>query len=62
MEWIITCDQPFDDDELCAPWWQSFEIPQCNTTKQRVVKMGEDTIEGVHEMFLVCYSPLNTFL
>jgi molybdopterin/thiamine biosynthesis adenylyltransferase len=38
------------------------KIPQCNMIKQCVMKMGEDTIEGVCEMFSICYSSLNAFL
>ena len=29
------------------------KIPRRNVIKQRVMKMGEETIEGVREMFLV---------
>jgi hypothetical protein len=29
------------------------KIPKHNTIKQRVMKMGEETIEGVREMFAV---------
>jgi len=31
----------------------SLKIPQCNAIKQHVMKMGEETIEGVCEMFSV---------
>ena len=70
-EWIIACDQPFNKVEkpefitMMNYTHQSgspLKIPQCNTIKQRVMKMGEDTIEGVCEMFLVCYSLLNPFI
>jgi hypothetical protein len=31
----------------------SLKIPQRDAIKRRVMKMGEETIEGVHEMFSV---------
>jgi hypothetical protein len=68
---FIACDQPFDKVEkpefitmmnYTHHGSSPLKILQCNTIKQCVIKMGKDTIEGVHEMFLVCYSPLNAFL
>jgi hypothetical protein len=70
-EWIITCNQPFDEVEkpefitmmnYTHHSGSPLKILQCNMIKQHVMKIGEDTIEGVHKMFLVCYPPLNIFL
>ena len=33
------------------------KIPKRDAIKRRVIKMGEETIEGVHEMFLVRLGP-----
>ena len=30
-----------------------FNIPKCDAIKRRVIKMGEETIDGVREMFRV---------
>jgi len=61
-EWIVACDQPFDEVEK-----QEFvtmmnfvrhtgplKIPKREGIKRRVMKMGEEIIEGVREMFMVC--------
>jgi len=34
------------------------KIPQCDAIKRRVMKMGEETIEGVCKMFLVLSYPI----
>jgi hypothetical protein len=56
MEWIIACDQPFDEVEkpefialMMITHHASglFKIPKRDGIKQRVMKMGEETIEGV---------------
>lgn len=61
-EWIVACDQPFDEVEK-----QEFvtmmnfvrhtgplKIPKREGIKRRMMKMGEEIIEGVREMFMVC--------
>ena len=64
MEWIISCDQPFDQVE--KPEFATMmnfthhtggplKILQCNAIKQCVMKMGEETIDGVRGMFSVWY-------
>ncbi|KAF8808830.1 hypothetical protein BYT27DRAFT_7222707 [Phlegmacium glaucopus] len=62
VEWIIACDQPFDEVEkpefvammnFTHHTGGPLKIPQCNAIKQRVMKMGEQTIEGIQQMFLV---------
>jgi hypothetical protein len=62
MEWIIACDQPFDEVEkpefiMMMNFMHRSEgplkIPKCEGIKRRVMKMGEETIEGVHDMFMV---------
>ena len=61
-EWIIACDQPFDKVEkpefiMLMNFTHHFgallKIPKCNGIKYRVMKMGEETIEGVRKMFMV---------
>ncbi|KAH9160626.1 hypothetical protein EDB89DRAFT_871052 [Lactarius sanguifluus] len=62
-EWIIACDQPFDEVEKPefiammnathrAASGGPLKIPKREGIKRRVMKMGEETIEGVREMFL----------
>jgi hypothetical protein len=71
IEWIVACDQPFDEVEkpefimmmnYTHHSGSPLKIPQWHTIKQHVMKMGEDTIEGVREMFSLCYSPLGPFI
>ena len=61
-EWIVACDQPFDEVEnpefvemmnFTHHTGGQLKIPGRNAIKRRVMKMGEDTIEGVREMLLV---------
>ncbi|KAM6491683.1 hypothetical protein JOM56_012845 [Amanita muscaria] len=66
-EWIIACDQPFDEVEKeefiklmtyarhPAP---TVKLPSCEGVRRRVMKMGENTIGGIHEMFAVCPSQI----
>jgi len=61
-EWIVACDQPFDEVEKeefvklmtyarhPAP---SVKLPSREGVKRCVMKMGEDTIDGIREMFSV---------
>jgi hypothetical protein len=62
MEWIIACDQPFDEVEkpefialmiITHHTSGPFKIPKRDGIKRCVMKMGEETIEGVQEMFQV---------
>ena len=63
MEWIIACDQPFEEVErlefimmmnYTRHNGSSLNIPGCNSIKRRLMKMGNDTIEDVCNMFSVC--------
>ena len=59
--WVVTCDQPFDKVEKPEFWqlleythlWPSLHIPHCSAIRRRIMKMGEDTIEGVKKMIEV---------
>ncbi|KAI0294734.1 hypothetical protein BC826DRAFT_968634 [Russula brevipes] len=59
-EWIVACDQPFDEVEKqefvmmmnFAHHTGPLKIPKRKGIKQRVMKMGEEIIEGVREMFM----------
>jgi hypothetical protein len=62
MEWIIACDQPFDEVEkpefvnmmnIVHHSGGPFNIPKRDAIKRHVIKMGEETINGVREMFRV---------
>lgn len=59
--WVVVCDQPFDEVEK-PKFWQlleymhlrpSLHIPHHAAMKKRIMKMGEDTIEGVKKMIQV---------
>ena len=61
-EWIIACDQPFDEVEkpefitmlnFTHRSGGPLKIPKREGIKRRVMKMGEETIEGVCDMFKV---------
>lgn len=63
-EWIIACDQPFDEVEkpefrtlLTYVHRQSpdLTIPGRNGVKRRVIKMGKASIEATKKMLSVCY-------
>ena len=59
--WVVVCDQPFDEVE--KPEFRqllkythlrpSLHIPHRATMKKRIMKMGEDTVEGVKKMIQV---------
>jgi hypothetical protein len=61
-EWIVACDQPFDEVEEKefvklmtyahhpAP---SVKLPGHKGIHCQVMKMGKETIDGIHEMFAV---------
>jgi hypothetical protein len=63
MEWIITCDQPFDKVEkpeftammsyMHHQTGSLLKIPKCDGIKWCLMKMGDDTVKEVHEMFSV---------
>lgn len=60
-EWIVACDQPFE--EVNRPEFQelleythfrpSLQIPHRGTLRNRVMKMGEDTVAGVQKLISV---------
>ena len=61
-EWIVACDQPFDEVEkeefiklmtYARHPASSVNLPSREGIRRRVMKMGEDTIDGIHEMFAV---------
>ena len=63
MEWVIACDQPFEEvqrPEFIAMMnymhhvvGTGLKIPKRNGIKRRLMKMGDDTIDDVRKMFLV---------
>jgi len=63
LEWIIACDQPFDEVE--KPEYvammeygrdlSKFSLPKRNGVRRRVMKLGEDTIEATKAMFSVVF-------
>jgi len=61
-EWVVACNQPFDEVEKpkfvnlmeythCAR--DSFKMLKRDGIKHRIMKKGDEMIEGNHEMFLV---------
>jgi hypothetical protein len=60
---MVACDQPFD--EVDKPEFRrlleythlrpSLHIPHRHAMKSRIMKMGEDTIEGIKCMITVCF-------
>jgi len=63
MEWVIACDQPFEEverPEFIAMMnythrtaGTSLKIPKRDGIKRRLMKMGNDMVEDVRTMFLV---------
>jgi hypothetical protein len=62
MEWLIACDQPFEEVErpefiammnLTHHNGASLKIPKRDGVKRRLMKMGDDVIEDVCNMFSV---------
>ena len=62
MEWIIACDQLFEEVE--RPGFaammnythhsgNTLKIPKRDGIKRRLMKMGDDTIDSVRKMFSV---------
>jgi hypothetical protein len=65
-EWIVACDQPFEEVE--RPEFIALmnfthhaggvlKIPSRKGIKRRVIKMGEEAIDGIHGMFMVRSHP-----
>ena len=63
MEWIVTCDQPFEEverPEFIAMMnymhhnGSPVNIPGRNGIKQRLMKMGDETLVDIHRMFSIC--------
>lgn len=61
-EWIVACDQPFDEVEkeefiklmnYARHPATSVKLPSREGVRRRVMKMGEDTVDGIREMFAV---------
>jgi hypothetical protein len=56
--WIVACDQPFDEvekPEFCClleytHLRQSLHIPHRSAIRTCIMKMGEETLEGVKKM------------
>jgi len=66
LEWIIACDQPFDEVEkpefkklmeYTSHRAQPLNLPGRNGIKRRVVDMGDDGINETKIMFAVCPLP-----
>jgi len=64
MEWVIACDQPFEEverPEFIAMMnythhaGTSLKIPKRDGIKQRLMKMGSETIEDIRKMFSVWF-------
>ena len=61
-EWKVAADQPFDATE--NPEFRrlleythlrsGLHIPSASTVKRRIMKLGEDTIQGIKDMIAVC--------
>ena len=60
MEWQAACDQPFDKVDK-PEFWRMIEylrpgvhIPHWDVMQQLIMKLGEETIQGIKEMIGVC--------
>jgi hypothetical protein len=62
MEWIVACDQPFDEVEkkefnrmisYARHPQPSIKLPSREGIRRRVMKMGEVTVDGIRKMFSV---------
>lgn len=68
-EWMVVCDQPFEEvdrpefRELLAytHFRPSLRIPHRGTLRNRVMKMGEDTVAGVRKLISVTALRLSKF-
>ena len=62
MKWIVACDQSFyevEEEEFvklityaCHPA-PSVKLPGCEGIHHQVIKMGKETVNSIHEMFVV---------
>lgn len=61
-EWVVACDQPFDEVEkpefvnlmeYIHRSGDSFKMPKRDAMKRRVMKLGDETIVEICEMFSV---------
>jgi hypothetical protein len=67
IEWIVACDQPFDEVEkpefvLMMEYKRDptkFSLPKKDGTRRRIMTLGENTIEDTKAMFAVCDSFLS---
>ncbi|KAK7013893.1 hypothetical protein R3P38DRAFT_3277656 [Favolaschia claudopus] len=60
-EWMVTCDQPFDEVEKPEFIWLmeythhrstlNFRVPGRKAITTKIMKMGEDTVDGTRKMF-----------
>lgn len=59
----MACDQPFDEVEkeefiklmtYVRHPASSVKLPSREGIRRRVMKMGEDTVDGIRQMFAVC--------
>lgn len=61
-EWIVATDQPFDSVEKpefhnllqYTHHGATLRIPKRDSIRTKIMKMGEDTVEGMRQMFSVC--------
>jgi len=62
MEWIVTCDQPFEEVErpefitmmnYTRQNGSPVNIPGRNGIKRRLMKMGDETLVDIRRMFSV---------
>jgi hypothetical protein len=55
-EWIVACDQPFDEvkkEEFIKLMTYACHPATSVKLPSQVMKMGEDTVDGIREMFVV---------
>jgi hypothetical protein len=64
---MVACDQPFDEvekPEFIAVMGYSrhgkFTLPKRDGVRRRVMKLGDETVEQLKEMFAVKFSIINT--
>jgi hypothetical protein len=62
VEWVVACDQPFDEVErpefrrlleYTHMGSKPLDIPHRGALKNRIMTMGEDTVEGIKKMVKV---------
>ena len=62
MEWVVACDQPFDEVErpefrrlleYTHMGSKPLDIPHRGALKNCIMTMGEDTVEGIKKMVKV---------